>query len=66
VAADARRQGGEQLSSWAGFRLARYRGDGDRNVALLAARRGVPFPGARGSCVIDDYSTGRLGGCEPR
>ncbi|HXB15237.1 MAG TPA: hypothetical protein VNV44_05790 [Solirubrobacteraceae bacterium] len=50
-------QGGEQLSSWARFRLGRNRGEGDRNVALLASRRGVPFAGARGTCVIDDYSS---------
>jgi hypothetical protein len=51
------RQGEERLSSWAGFRLARNRGEGDTGVVALAARRGVPFAGASGTCVIDDYSS---------
>jgi len=55
------RQGGERLRGWAAFRLARNREEGDRGVRELAAREGVAFAGARGSCVIDDYAS-RAGG----
>jgi hypothetical protein len=49
------RQGEERLHGWAAFRLARNREEGDRGVRELAAREGVAFRGARGSCLIDDY-----------
>ena len=55
------RQGGERLHGWSAFRLARNREEGDRGVRELAAREGVAFAGARGSCVIDDYAS-RAGG----
>jgi hypothetical protein len=51
------RQGDERLATWAGFRLARNRDEGDRSVVALASRRGVPFARASGSCVIDDYAS---------
>jgi hypothetical protein len=51
------RQGAERLRGWASFRLARNREEGDRDVRELAAREGVSFTGARGSCVIDDYGS---------
>jgi hypothetical protein len=49
------RQGGEQLSGWAGFRVRRNREEGDESVHELAAAAGLHFRGARGSCVIDEY-----------
>ena len=51
------RQGDEHLRGWAAFRLARNREEGDHGVRELAAREGVAFAGARGSCVIDDYAS---------
>ena len=37
----------EQLGSWVGFRLSHNRGEGDRNVRLLAARGGLRLGGRR-------------------
>jgi hypothetical protein len=51
------RQGAERLRGWAAFRLGRNREEGDSGVRELAAREGISFPGARGSCVIDDYGS---------
>ncbi len=51
------RQGEERLRGWAAFRLARNREEGDRGVREVASREGVAFPGAHGSCVIDDYAS---------
>ncbi len=51
------RQGAERLRGWAGFRLGRNREEGDRGVRELAAREGISFAGARGSCMIDDYGS---------
>jgi hypothetical protein len=49
------RQGAERLGGWAGFRTARNRGEGDRNVRELAGGENLSLAGARSSCVIDDY-----------
>ena len=54
------RQGGEHLSNWAAFRLARLRSDDAASAHEVAAARGVQFRGGTGSCVIDDYRT-RIG-----
>jgi hypothetical protein len=51
------RQGEERLRGWAAFRLSRNREEGEGGVRALASREGVAFPGARGSCVIDDYTS---------
>ncbi len=51
------RQGAEGLRGWAAFRLGRNREEGDRDVRELAAREGMSFRGARGSCLIDDYGS---------
>ena len=55
------RQGDERLNSWAGFRLGRNRGEGDRQVRALASAQRLRFRDAVGSCVIDDYRS-RVGG----
>jgi hypothetical protein len=49
------RQGAEQLHGWAAFRIKRNRDEGDGHVSQVAAREGLRFRNARGSCVIDDY-----------
>jgi hypothetical protein len=51
------RQGAERLRGWAAFRLHRNSEEGDRGVRELAAREDIAFPGARGSCLIDDYGS---------
>ncbi len=51
------RQGDENAADWAGFRVAHNRGEGDRDVRLLASARDLPFRSATGSCVIDSYLT---------
>ena len=51
------RQGGERLRGWAAFRLDRNSEEGDRDVRDLAARERIAFPGAHGSCLIDDYGS---------
>jgi hypothetical protein len=52
------RQGGEQLTNWAAFRLAHNKAEGEHDVRLVAAARGLPFRGrGRGSCITDDYRT---------
>lgn len=49
------RQGDERLATWAAFRLARNRDEGDTDVRELAQAGALPFLGAIGACVIDDY-----------
>ncbi|MBS1879015.1 MAG: hypothetical protein JST31_05845 [Actinobacteria bacterium] len=51
------RQGRETLADWASFRVEHNRDEGDREVLLLAAARGLDFTGATGSCVLDSYRT---------
>ena len=49
----------EQLGSWVGFRLSHNRGEGDRNVRLLAARGEVRLGGGVAArCVQDAYTSG--------
>ncbi|HLX19922.1 MAG TPA: hypothetical protein VKR23_07200 [Gaiellaceae bacterium] len=51
------RQGAEQLATWAAFRIDHNRAE-DSRVRLHAQVTGLRFQaGARGSCVIDDYTT---------
>jgi hypothetical protein len=50
-------QGDETLAGWSSFRPDHNRDEGDVNVTLDAAATNLRFPGARGSCVIDDYTS---------
>ncbi len=51
------RQGAETLANWSRFRPRKNREEGDRNVRLRAASEDLRFRAARGSCVIDSYTT---------
>ncbi len=51
------RQGAETLANWSRFRLQKNRSEGERDEHLLAAAGELPFRSARGSCVIDSYTT---------
>jgi hypothetical protein len=49
----------EQLGSWVGFRLSHNRGEGDRNVQLLASRGALRLGrGVAARCVQDSYTSG--------
>jgi hypothetical protein len=49
------REGAEQLTGWAAFRIRRNTQDGDRRSRLVAQAENLNFGDARASCVIDDY-----------
>jgi hypothetical protein len=51
------KQGAETLANWSRFRPQKNRAEGARNVRLLAATSAAHFRSARGSCVIDAYTT---------
>ena len=51
------KQGAETLADWTRFRTAHNRGEGNRNIHLIASATGLTFRSGRGSCVIDDYTT---------
>ena len=51
------KQGAETLANWSRFRPQKNRAEGARNVRLLAAASDAHFRSARGSCVIDAYTT---------
>jgi hypothetical protein len=51
------RQGEEQLSTWASFRVDHNREEGDRHVVELAHGSGLRFRDGHGSCVSDGYVT---------
>jgi len=51
------KQGAETLANWSRFRPQKNRAEGARNVRLLAATNDAHFRSARGSCVIDAYTT---------
>jgi hypothetical protein len=51
------KQGAETLANWSRFRPQKNREEGARKVRLLAATRAGQFRSARGSCVIDEYTT---------
>ena len=51
------KQGNETLANWSRFRPQKNRAEGSRSVRLLAATGGAHFRSARGSCVIDAYTT---------
>jgi hypothetical protein len=49
----------EQLGSWVGFRISHNRGEGDRNVRLLASRGDLRLGGGVAArCVQDAYTSG--------
>jgi hypothetical protein len=51
------KQGAETLANWSRFRPDKNRAEGARNVRVLAATSVARFRSARGSCVIDTYTT---------
>jgi|SRR5438445_6695446 len=53
------RQGTETLANWIRFRPAHNKGEGNRDVRLIASSANLNFRSGRGSCVIDDYTTPR-------
>jgi hypothetical protein len=53
------RQGKETLANWSHFRPAHNKGEGNRDVRVIASSTNLKFRSGRGSCVIDDYTTSR-------
>jgi hypothetical protein len=53
------RQGSETLANWSSFRVDHNRGEGSRNVRLVASANNLRFRSGRGSCVIDSYTTSK-------
>jgi hypothetical protein len=53
------RQGIETLADWTRFRPQHNKGEGDRDVRLLAATTTARFRSGRGACVIDSYATSK-------
>ena len=51
------RQGKETLANWTHFRPAHNKGEGNRDVRVIASSTNLNFRSGRGSCVIDDYTT---------
>jgi hypothetical protein len=51
------RQGKETLGNWNHFRPAHNKGEGNKDVRVVAASTNLRFRSGRGSCVIDDYTT---------
>src|SRR6478609_9539278 len=53
------RQGIEKIADWTRFRPQHNKGEGDRDVRLLAATTSARFRSGRGACVIDTYTTSK-------
>jgi hypothetical protein len=51
--------GTETAANWSRFRPDHNRGEGNRNVHLLASAENLTFRSGRGSCVIDTYTTSK-------
>jgi hypothetical protein len=51
--------GPETAANWSRIRPQHNRGEGDRNVRLLASAQNLTFRSGRGSCVIDAYTTSK-------
>jgi len=49
--------GTETAANWSRFRPDHNRGEGNRDVRLLASAENLTFRSGRGSCVIDTYTT---------
>jgi hypothetical protein len=52
-------QGSETLANWSHFRVNHNRGEGSRDVLLVASANDLRFRSGRGSCVIDSYTTSK-------
>jgi hypothetical protein len=53
------KQGSETLANWSRFREDHNRGEGSRDVRLVASANNLSFRSGRGSCVIDSYTTSK-------
>jgi hypothetical protein len=53
------KSGTETAANWSRFRPDHNRGEGNRNVRLLASAQNLTFRSGRGSCVIDTYTTSK-------
>jgi hypothetical protein len=53
------KSGNETAANWSRFRPDHNRGEGNRDVRLLASAENLTFRSARGSCVIDTYTTSK-------
>jgi hypothetical protein len=53
------KSGTETASNWSRFRPDHNRGEGNRDVRLLASAENLTFRSGRGSCVIDTYTTSK-------
>ena len=53
------KQGPETLANWSRFRPDHNRGEGSRNVRVVASATDLSFRSGRGSCVIDSYTTSK-------
>jgi hypothetical protein len=51
--------GTETAANWGRFRPGHNRGEGNRDVRLLASAENLSFRSGRGSCVIDTYTTSK-------
>jgi hypothetical protein len=51
--------GTETAANWSRFRPDHNRGEGNRDVHLLASAENLSFRSGRGSCVIDSYTTSK-------
>jgi hypothetical protein len=52
-------QGAETPANWRRFRVDHNRGEGSRNVRLVASADDLRFRSGRGSCVVDSYTTSK-------
>jgi hypothetical protein len=53
------KSGTETAANWSRFRPDHNRGEGNRDVRLLASAENLAFRSGRGSCVIDTYTTSK-------
>jgi hypothetical protein len=53
------RQGKETLANWSHFRTSHNKGEGNKDVRLVASSTNLNFRSGKGSCVIDDYTTSK-------
>src|SRR4051794_23760994 len=53
------KSGTETAANWSRFRPDHNRGEGNRDVRLLASAHNLSFRSGRGSCVIDTYTTSK-------
>jgi len=53
------KSGNETAANWSRFRPDHNRGEGNRDVRLLASAQNLTFRSGHGSCVIDTYTTSK-------